>query len=99
MVVPAAQLMDEACAWAWETLAMSPTALRIARGFVDAATDHVKGMGALGMTALGLYDRKRNRWKGATPSWSGASRISASIEMYEARRWHAPGIRLHTRSA
>ena len=54
-VVPAAQLMDEARAWAREMLAMSPTALRIAKVSFNAETDHVKGIGALGMTALGLY--------------------------------------------
>jgi 2-ketocyclohexanecarboxyl-CoA hydrolase len=52
---PAAQLMDEARAWAHEMLAMSPTALRIAKVSFNAETDHVKGIGALGMTALGLY--------------------------------------------
>ena len=54
-VVPAAQLMDEARAWAREMLSMSPTALRIAKASFNAETDHVKGIGALGMTALGLY--------------------------------------------
>ena len=51
-VVPAAQLMDEARAWAREILAMSPTALKIAKA---AETDHIKGIGALGGTALALY--------------------------------------------
>jgi 2-ketocyclohexanecarboxyl-CoA hydrolase len=54
-VVPAAELMDEARAWAREMLAMSPTALRIAKASFNAETDHIKGIGALGMTALGLY--------------------------------------------
>ncbi len=54
-VVPAAQLMDEARAWAREMLAMSPTAIRIAKASFNAETDHIKGIGALGMTALGLY--------------------------------------------
>jgi 2-ketocyclohexanecarboxyl-CoA hydrolase len=54
-VVPAAQLMDETRAWAREMLAMSPTALRIAKASFNAETDHIKGIGALGMTALGLY--------------------------------------------
>lgn len=54
-VVPAAQLMDEARAWAREILAMSPTAIRIAKASFAAETDHIKGIGALGGTALMLY--------------------------------------------
>lgn len=54
-VVPAAQLMDEAGAWAREILAMSPTAIKIAKASFAAETDHIKGIGALGGTALGLY--------------------------------------------
>jgi 1,4-dihydroxy-2-naphthoyl-CoA synthase len=54
-VVPAAQLMDEARAWAREILAMSPTAIKIAKASFAAETDHIKGIGALGGTALALY--------------------------------------------
>ncbi len=54
-VVPAAQLMDECRAWAREMLAMSPTALKIAKASFAAETDHIKGIGALGMSALALY--------------------------------------------
>ncbi|HUY27773.1 MAG TPA: 1,4-dihydroxy-2-naphthoyl-CoA synthase [Candidatus Binataceae bacterium] len=54
-VVPAAQLMDEARAWAREILAMSPTAIKIAKASFAAETDHIKGIGALGMAALMLY--------------------------------------------
>lgn len=54
-VVPAAQLMDEARAWAREILAMSPTAIKIAKASFAAETDHIKGIGALGMAALALY--------------------------------------------
>ncbi len=54
-VVPAAELMDEARAWAREMLAMSPTAIRIAKASFNAETDHIKGIGGLGMISLGLY--------------------------------------------
>ncbi len=54
-VVPAAQLMDEARAWAREMLAMSPTAIKIAKASFNADTDHIRGIGGLGMSALALY--------------------------------------------
>jgi hypothetical protein len=52
-VVPAAQLMDEARAWAREILAMSPTAIKIAKASFAAETDHIKGIGALGGAVCG----------------------------------------------
>ena len=54
-VVPAAQLMDEARVWAGEILAMSPTAIKIAKASFNADSDQVKGIGALGMASLALY--------------------------------------------
>ncbi len=54
-VVPAAQLMDEARAWAREILEKSPTAIKIAKHSICAETDHIKGISALGMAALALY--------------------------------------------
>src|ERR1022692_761855 len=54
-VVPAAQLMDEARAWGREILALSPTAIRIAKASFNAETDHIKGIGAMGGISLGLY--------------------------------------------
>ncbi len=54
-VVPSAQLMDEARAWAREILALSPTAIKLAKASFNADTDHVKGIGAMGMAALALY--------------------------------------------
>ena len=54
-VVPGAQLMDEARAWAREILALSPTAIKLAKASFNADTDHVKGIGAMGMAALALY--------------------------------------------
>jgi naphthoate synthase len=63
-VVPAAQLMDEARSWAREMLAMSPTAIRIAKASFTAETDHIKGIGALGGNALGLYYRTEESMEG-----------------------------------
>jgi 2-ketocyclohexanecarboxyl-CoA hydrolase len=54
-VVPAAHLMEEARAWACEILAMSPTAIKIAKASFNADTEHIRGLGALGMSALALY--------------------------------------------
>lgn len=54
-VVPAEQLMDEARAWAREILAMSPTAIKIAKVSFNAETEHIRGLSALGMAALALY--------------------------------------------
>ena len=65
-VVPAAQLMDEARGWAREMLALSPTAIRIAKASFNADTDHIKGIGALGGTALGLYYRTEESTEGTS---------------------------------
>jgi 2-ketocyclohexanecarboxyl-CoA hydrolase len=54
-VVPAERLMEEARAWAREILAMSPTAIKLAKASFNADTDHIKGIGSLGMSALALY--------------------------------------------
>jgi len=54
-VVPADQLLEEARAWAREILAMSPTAIKLAKASFNADTDHIKGIGALGMSAVALY--------------------------------------------
>jgi 2-ketocyclohexanecarboxyl-CoA hydrolase len=54
-VVAAPQLMDEARAWAREILALSPTAIKLAKASFNADTDHIKGISALGMSALALY--------------------------------------------
>ena len=54
-VVPAAQLVDEARTWAREIVAMSPTAIKLAKMSFNADTDHIKGIGAIGMSALALY--------------------------------------------
>lgn len=54
-VVPADQVMDEARDWARQILAMSPTAIKIAKASFNAETDHIRGIGAMGMAALALY--------------------------------------------
>jgi 2-ketocyclohexanecarboxyl-CoA hydrolase len=54
-VVPGDRLREEARSWAGEMLAFSPTALKIAKASFNADTDHVRGIAALGMSALALY--------------------------------------------
>ena len=63
-VVPAAQLMDEARAWAQEMLDKSPTALKIAKASFNAASEHIRGLSALGMNALALYYRSDEAMEG-----------------------------------
>ena len=54
-VVPAAELRREVEQWCAELLAMSPTALKLAKASFNADTDHIHGIGGLGFTALELY--------------------------------------------
>ena len=54
-VVPGDRLMEEARSWAREMLVLSPTALKIAKASFNADTDHIRGIGGLGMSALALY--------------------------------------------
>ena len=54
-VVPAAQLMDEARAWARELCERSPTAIKLAKVSFNAETEHQKGVGAIALRALALY--------------------------------------------
>ena len=54
-VVPAGQLMEEARAWARKILAMSPTALKLAKASFNADTEHIRGSGSLALRALALY--------------------------------------------
>jgi dihydroxynaphthoic acid synthetase len=54
-IVPAAQLMDEARAWARKILAMSPTAIKLAKASFNADTEHIRGSGSLALRALALY--------------------------------------------
>lgn len=55
VVVPHDQLDEEVDKWCVEILAKSPTALSIAKRSFNADTDHIGGIGNLGMQALALY--------------------------------------------
>ncbi len=54
-VVPADQLDAEVEAWCREILALSPTAIAIAKRSFNADSENIKGIGALGFEALALY--------------------------------------------
>jgi 1,4-dihydroxy-2-naphthoyl-CoA synthase len=63
-IVPPERQMEEARAWAREILAMSPTAIKIAKASFNADTDHIRGIGGLGMSALALYYRTEEAREG-----------------------------------
>jgi 2-ketocyclohexanecarboxyl-CoA hydrolase len=54
-VVAADQLDAEVDKWCQEILALSPTAIAIAKRSFNADSDSIKGIGGLGMQALSLY--------------------------------------------
>jgi 2-ketocyclohexanecarboxyl-CoA hydrolase len=54
-VVPADRLDAEVEAWCREILALSPTALAIAKRSFNADSENIRGIGALGFEALALY--------------------------------------------
>jgi 2-ketocyclohexanecarboxyl-CoA hydrolase len=54
-VVPAEQLDAEIEAWCHEILALSPTAIAIAKRSFNADSENIRGIGALGFEALALY--------------------------------------------
>jgi len=54
-VVPPERLLAESEAWAREILAMSPTAIKLAKTAFNAASEHIRGISALGMSAVALY--------------------------------------------
>src|SRR6201993_2450046 len=54
-VVPADQLDAEVEAWCQEILALSPTAIAIAKRSFNADSENIRGIGALGLEALALY--------------------------------------------
>jgi 2-ketocyclohexanecarboxyl-CoA hydrolase len=54
-VVPDDQLDAEVAAWCAEIMARSPTALALAKRSFNAATEHMRGISAMGMQALALY--------------------------------------------
>ncbi|CAM9790588.1 unnamed protein product [Phaeothamnion confervicola] len=54
-VVPHEQLDQEIAKWCAEILEKSPTAIAIAKASFNAATESIRGIGALGFQALNLY--------------------------------------------
>ncbi len=54
-VVPAAELMDAAMAWARRIVDMSPTAITIAKQSFNTDSESIRAVGALGISALALY--------------------------------------------
>ncbi len=54
-VVPADQLDAEVGRWCQEIMALSPTAIAIAKRSFNADSDSIRGIGGLGMQALSLY--------------------------------------------
>jgi 2-ketocyclohexanecarboxyl-CoA hydrolase len=54
-VVPRAELDPEVDRWCREILALSPTAIAIAKRSFNADSDGIRGIAGLGMQALGLY--------------------------------------------
>ena len=54
-VVPAEQLDAEIEAWCREILALSPTAIAIAKRSFNADSENIRGIGALGFESLALY--------------------------------------------
>ena len=54
-IVPADQLDGEVLAWCREILALSPSAIAIAKRSFNADSENIRGIGALGFEALALY--------------------------------------------
>ena len=54
-VVPAEELDEEVNKWCQEIIALSPTAISIAKRSFNAESDSIKGIGSLGMQALKLF--------------------------------------------
>lgn len=54
-VVPPAELDAEVDKWCQEIMALSPTAIAIAKRSFNADSDSIRGIGGLGMQALSLY--------------------------------------------
>jgi 2-ketocyclohexanecarboxyl-CoA hydrolase len=54
-VVPAAELMATAMAWAQRIVSMSPTAIKLAKQSFNTDTESIRSVGALGISALTLY--------------------------------------------
>lgn len=54
-VVPAADLMNEARAWAKKIAGMSPTAITLAKVSFNAPSEEIRGIGAVALRGLALY--------------------------------------------
>ncbi len=54
-VVPAAELMKEARAWAKKIAEMSPTAITLAKASFNAPSEEIRGIGAVALRGLALY--------------------------------------------
>src|SRR5437764_1978756 len=59
-VVPPEQLDAEVDAWCREILALSPTAIAIAKRAFNADSDNIRAIGALGLEARALYSNTRD---------------------------------------
>jgi naphthoate synthase len=64
-VVPAADLLTEAKAWAAEVATKSPTAIRFLKQSFNADTDHQAGFSNMAMTALDLFTASPEGLEGA----------------------------------
>ena len=65
-VVPADQLDVEVEAWCREILALSPTAIAIAKRSFNADSENIRGIGAIGFEALALYYDTEEAKEGTT---------------------------------
>src|SRR5438067_9336751 len=65
-VVPADQLDAEVAAWCQEILALSPTAIAIAKRSFNADSENIRGIGALGLESLALYYDTEEAKEGTT---------------------------------
>ena len=53
-VVPAAELMNEARAWATKIATMSPTAITLAKASFNAPSEEIRGIGSVALRGLAL---------------------------------------------
>ncbi|MFG1187739.1 MULTISPECIES: enoyl-CoA hydratase-related protein [Xanthobacter] len=65
-VVPAAELDAEVARWCEEILALSPTAIAIAKRSFNADSESIRGISALGMQTLALYYETAESKEGVT---------------------------------
>ncbi len=65
-VVPAGELDAEVRAWCREILALSPTAIAIAKRSFNADSENIRGIGAIGFEALALYYDTEEAKEGTT---------------------------------